>query len=157
MDSYPPGLSSREVDSLREIAANKVCALLGRAEIRDLVDLRAILQKGFDLASVLRDAERKDGGVSPATLAWVLDSLCIGDDAEVRRVHEAAVRQWQRLSARFTTLLAGHEPVVSRVRTPIGRRGIFAVRIGADSRAEADAVCRRLRGAGGSCIVLRNR
>jgi hypothetical protein len=69
----------------------------------------------------------------------------------------AAVRQWQRLRARFSTLLAGHEPVVSRVRTPIGRRGIYAVRIGADSRADADAICRQLRGAGGACIVVRNR
>jgi hypothetical protein len=69
----------------------------------------------------------------------------------------AAVRQWQRLSARFATLLAAHEPVVSRLRTPIGRRGIYAVRIGADSRADADAICRQLRTAGGSCVVLRNR
>ncbi len=69
----------------------------------------------------------------------------------------AAVRQWQRLSARFATLLAGHEPVVSRVRTPIGRGGIYAVRIGADSRADADAICQGLRAAGGSCVVLRNR
>lgn len=69
----------------------------------------------------------------------------------------AAIRQWQRLRARFDTLLAGHQPVVSRVRTPIGRRGIYAVRIGADSRSEADAICRQLRGAGGFCVVLRNR
>ena len=69
----------------------------------------------------------------------------------------AAVRQWQRLQARFPALLASYEPVVSRVRTPIGRRGIYAVRIGADSRSVADAICRKLRGAGGSCIVRRNR
>lgn len=69
--------------SLREIAANKVCALLGRGEIRDLVDLRAILQEGIDLAATLEDARRKDGGVSPATLAWILDSLKIGADASL--------------------------------------------------------------------------
>ena len=39
------------------------------------------------------------------------------------------------LSGRFPALLADHEPVVSRVRTPLGRRGIYAVRIGADDRA----------------------
>lgn len=69
--------------SLREIAANKVCAILGRGEIRDLVDLRAILQRGFDLRAVLADAEHKDGGVSAATLAWLLDSVRIGDAAEL--------------------------------------------------------------------------
>ena len=45
----------------------------------------------------------------------------------------AAVRQWQRLQGRFPALLSSYEPVVSRVRTPIGRRGIYAVRIGAES------------------------
>ncbi|MBN9072521.1 MAG: lytic transglycosylase domain-containing protein [Rhizobiales bacterium] len=69
----------------------------------------------------------------------------------------AAIRQWSRVRARFPALLSSHEPVVSRVRSPIGRRGIYAVRIGVDSRGEADTICRKLRGAGGSCIVLRNR
>ena len=69
----------------------------------------------------------------------------------------AAIRQWTRVRNRFPALLAEHEPVVSRVRTPIGRRGIYAVRIGADSRADADVICQKLRGAGGACIVTRNR
>lgn len=69
----------------------------------------------------------------------------------------AAVRQWQRVQGRFSALLAGYEPVVSRVRTPIGRRGIYAVRIGVDGRDEANAICQKLRGIGGSCIVRRNR
>ena len=71
------------VHSLREIAANKICALLGRGEIRDLVDLRAILARGLDLASILSDAECKDGGVSAATLAWIVDGLRIGPDARL--------------------------------------------------------------------------
>ena len=69
----------------------------------------------------------------------------------------AAVRQWQRVEGRFPALLSSYEPVVSRVRTPRGRRGIYAVRIGADNASEADNICRKLRGAGGACIVLRNR
>ena len=68
-----------------------------------------------------------------------------------------AIRQWDRIRARFPSLLAEYEPVVSRVRTPIGRRGIYAVRIGADSRADADIICQQLRAAGGSCIVMKNR
>jgi hypothetical protein len=69
----------------------------------------------------------------------------------------AAIRQWQRQKARFSALLDDHDPVVSRVRTPIGRRGIYAVRIGAETRADADIICQKLRGAGGACIVMRNR
>lgn len=69
----------------------------------------------------------------------------------------AAVGQWQRLRNRFPALLADHKPVVSRVRSPIGRRGVYAVRIGVDNRANADIVCQQLRGAGGACVVVRNR
>ena len=68
----------------------------------------------------------------------------------------AAVGQWQRIAKRFPAL-AGYDPVVSRVRTPRGRRGIYAVRIGADSRAEANVICQRLQSTGGACVVLRNR
>jgi hypothetical protein len=69
----------------------------------------------------------------------------------------AAIRQWQRAQNRFPEVLGSHEPVVSRVRSFIGRAGIYAVRIGADDRAEADGICRKLKAAGGVCIVLRNR
>ncbi len=69
----------------------------------------------------------------------------------------AAIRQWQRVRGRFSSLLGGYDPVVSRVRSAGVPRGIYAVRIGADTRAEADIICQKLRGAGGSCVVLRNR
>jgi hypothetical protein len=69
----------------------------------------------------------------------------------------AAIRQWQRIKGRHSALLADYEPVVSRVRSPLGRRGIYAVRIGVDNRANANIICQQLRGAGGACIVVRNR
>ena len=68
-----------------------------------------------------------------------------------------AIRQWQRVKARFPALLAGHEPAVSRVRPASGPRRIYAVRIGAESRKEADGICSKLRQAGGFCVVLKNR
>ncbi|SDO83712.1 Sporulation related domain-containing protein [Phyllobacterium sp. YR620] len=69
----------------------------------------------------------------------------------------AAARQLDRLRQSFPAILDTHEPVISRNRTPMGRRGIYAVRIGADSRPEADKICAQLHSAGGACIVLRNR
>ncbi|RFC67980.1 MULTISPECIES: lytic transglycosylase domain-containing protein [Mesorhizobium] len=69
----------------------------------------------------------------------------------------AAIKQWQRVRGRLPALLKEYEPVVSRVRTPIGRRGIYAVRIGVENRANANIICQQLQGAGGSCIVMRNR
>jgi soluble lytic murein transglycosylase-like protein len=69
----------------------------------------------------------------------------------------AAIRHWQRVRDRFPKLLADYDPVVSRVRTPIGRRGIYAVRIGADDRKTADGICAKLQSVGGACVVMRNR
>ena len=61
-----------QLDTLHEILVNKLCALLGRLELRDLQDVRALLEAGGDLGRALADAPRKDGGFSPLTLAWVL-------------------------------------------------------------------------------------
>ena len=69
----------------------------------------------------------------------------------------AAVGQLQRLRRSFPAILNQHEPVISRYRSALGRRGIYAVRIGADSRNEANQICAQLHNAGGACIVLRNR
>jgi Transglycosylase SLT domain/SPOR domain len=69
----------------------------------------------------------------------------------------AAARQWERVRRAHPGVLSNHKPVISRVRTPIGRRGIFVVRIGANSRSEADRICVALRSSGGACIVTKNR
>lgn len=69
----------------------------------------------------------------------------------------AAVNQFERMRRRFASVFEGHKPVVSRVRTHMGRRGVYTVRIGADTHVEADTICTALRSAGGACIVMRNR
>jgi Transglycosylase SLT domain/SPOR domain len=69
----------------------------------------------------------------------------------------AALKQWQREQRAHPAVLGKYRPVVSRVRTARGRRSIFAVRIGAGSRAEADRICAALRSSGGACIVAKNR
>jgi soluble lytic murein transglycosylase-like protein len=69
----------------------------------------------------------------------------------------AAVVLWQRIKARYSSVLGDYDAVVSRVRTPMGRAGIYAVRVGVDDRAGANGICRRLHAAGGACVVVRNR
>lgn len=64
-----------QVDSAYEILVNKLCALLGRMELRDLEDLRALLDAGGDLEGALADAPRKDGGFSVLTLSWVIQGM----------------------------------------------------------------------------------
>ena len=56
------------IDSKREIAANKISALLGRTAPRDLVDLFALLDQGHTLEAALNDARVKDAAVDPGTL-----------------------------------------------------------------------------------------
>jgi hypothetical protein len=69
------GAATIRVDSPHEILVSKLCALLGRAELRDLIDVRELLASGGDLVRALGDAPRRDGGFSPLTLAWVLRGL----------------------------------------------------------------------------------
>jgi hypothetical protein len=63
------------VDTRHEIFASKLAALLERSELRDLVDVKALLEAGEDFASALRDAPHKDAGFSALTLAWVLQGF----------------------------------------------------------------------------------
>jgi hypothetical protein len=66
---------SISVDSPYEILVNKLCALLGRSELRDLEDIKVLMENGASLQRALADAPLKDGGFSPLTLAWTLRSL----------------------------------------------------------------------------------
>lgn len=69
------------IDSPEEIMANKLRALLSRSEIRDLVDVRELELAGLSLESALKVAERKDSGLTPAQLAWILNQIEIDGDS----------------------------------------------------------------------------
>jgi hypothetical protein len=71
------------VDSPAEILANKLCTLLSRCEVRDLVDTRALLATGLSFDDALKLAMVKDGGLSPAQLGWALSQFVITDDSRV--------------------------------------------------------------------------
>jgi predicted nucleotidyltransferase component of viral defense system len=74
---------SVRVDPPEEILANKLCTLLSRAEIRDLVDVLALERTGLRMEDALALATRKDAGLTPAQLAWILSQIAIGDDAAI--------------------------------------------------------------------------
>jgi predicted nucleotidyltransferase component of viral defense system len=69
------------IDPPAEILANKLAALAGRAEIRDLVDVQALEAFGLRVEEVLPAVLTKDGGATPATIAWVLSEIAIPDGA----------------------------------------------------------------------------
>lgn len=94
-------------DSVEEIVANKICALVARSEIRDLVDLYFLERAGYPVERFITDAARKDAGVTPATVAWILSGLALpptvpaGLDTETLRafVRDLETRM-RRLAAR---------------------------------------------------------
>jgi hypothetical protein len=60
------------VDSIENIGANKLTAILGRTEPKDFVDLYFILHAGYDFDDLLAKAQGKDLGLQPFYLAGSL-------------------------------------------------------------------------------------
>jgi nucleotidyltransferase AbiEii toxin of type IV toxin-antitoxin system len=59
-----------------DAVANKVCALFGRAEVRDYVDVAAILASGrYSEEDLVRLAEEHDPGFDPAWFAEALNAF----------------------------------------------------------------------------------
>jgi predicted nucleotidyltransferase component of viral defense system len=102
-----PLVDGIRVDPPDEIFANKLCALLSRAEIRDLVDVWAIENAGYGLEEALAAAARKDRGLTAGQLAWVLSEIQIGDDAPIPGgVSPAQLRQYLKSLERRLARLA---------------------------------------------------
>lgn len=67
------------VDSLEDIVANKICAALGRTEIKDLIDLYFLNEAGYTIPKYFEAAQQKDAGLSWETLAYTLSQFEIAE------------------------------------------------------------------------------
>jgi hypothetical protein len=68
-----------------------------------------------------------------------------------------ALAMFARLRREHVSVLGDREPFVTPVRNlSRGRRALYQVQIGADSRADAGKICAALRKDGGACIVQKN-
>ncbi|HEV8239068.1 MAG TPA: nucleotidyl transferase AbiEii/AbiGii toxin family protein [Thermoanaerobaculia bacterium] len=104
------------VDPPEEILANKLCALLSRAEVRDLVDLKTLEEAGYPIETALEPASRKDGGLTPAQLAWVVGQIEIPDGAPIPgNVSPVALREYLA-GLRARLVLAGF-PAMAKERS----------------------------------------
>jgi hypothetical protein len=63
------------VDTLREIMVNKVCTLVGRCEVKDLVDLYFLHKRGLEVANHFAAAQTKEGGLEPAMISFLLSQV----------------------------------------------------------------------------------
>jgi hypothetical protein len=70
---------------------------------------------------------------------------------------EVALSSFSRVRREHASLIGEEEPMVVRDRAPArGRAQLFTVRVGAETREEAEALCDGLRSAGGACLVKKN-
>jgi hypothetical protein len=88
-----------QVDTPHQILVNKLCALLSRSELRDLVDVQALLAAGGDLRRALADAPEQDGGFSPLTFAYSLRQLPVEKLAGALGWTHEATAELQRFRA----------------------------------------------------------
>ena len=70
-------IDGMQVDTLEEIGINKICTLLGRTEIKDIIDLYFLSINGFDIIPHIDMAMKKDGGLDPATLSYIISEIKI--------------------------------------------------------------------------------
>jgi hypothetical protein len=71
---------------------------------------------------------------------------------------DKALAMYSRALKRLSAVIGDQDPSLlsSRLSTR-GSATFYQVRIGADTRPEADGLCERIRKAGGACFVLKNR
>jgi len=70
------------------------------------------------------------------------------------RSRDRMLAKYAALQHRHAEVLAGRDPILfERRRSSLPR---YQVRIGADTRAEANELCNRMHKSGGDCVVLRN-
>jgi hypothetical protein len=115
------------------------------------LDLSLSVDTGFREACIAHAANRtlREFRSTPQLMPW-------GVIVAFNRDGTGAERQVARLRNRHAAVLAGETVSYTSGRRP-GMRGAFHyAQVGRDSRAEAEALCDRLRADGGDCMVLRN-
>lgn len=98
-------------------------------------------------------ALRKGGGAVAQEIASVAAPWGIQLSGNFSKAR--ALASYRRAATRYARLLEGTQPMIigSRLRYR-GARAFYRVRIGQPTRKEAEALCGRLRKAGGACVVF---
>ena len=109
---------------------------------------------GRALSGLDREAARDAGPVSP-----VISGLFAPWGVQVAGSFSkaAALGEFARAERAYAKIIGGMEPfILGSVWRSRGFRPFYRVRIGAQTRAEAQKLCNRLLAAGGACAVLRS-
>jgi hypothetical protein len=77
IDPEKTWIDNIRVDTLHEIVVNKITTLISRCELKDIVDLYFLEKAGYRIDDYFEEARQKDGGLDPAMVSLLLDSLRI--------------------------------------------------------------------------------
>jgi Nucleotidyl transferase AbiEii toxin, Type IV TA system len=77
LESAPSSIEGVVVESLADLRASKITCILSRSEPRDLVDLLFLERAGYPPERDLPLALKKDAGIDPGVLAWLLGQFPI--------------------------------------------------------------------------------
>ncbi len=75
LEPPPRPIEGIVIESLMDLRASKLTCVLSRSEPRDLVDLYFLDRAGFPPDQDLEIALRKDAGIDPGVLAWLLSQF----------------------------------------------------------------------------------
>jgi hypothetical protein len=99
------------VETPHQLLVNKLCALVSRSELRDLVDIRALTESGVDLVRALHDCPGQDAGFSPLTFAWGARSLPLRRVAVAQGWDEGDIEELERFRENLVArVIAEAEP-----------------------------------------------
>lgn len=79
VDSEKRWVGDVQVDTLHEIMLNKITTLISRCELKDIVDLFFLEKAGFRIEGCFEEAQQKDGGLDPAMISLLLNSVTIAE------------------------------------------------------------------------------
>ena len=144
-EDYVLAITGRPTDEWMKLVPNVIAGATPPAPAvkGDCVAIAALLQKagaGTELVSAIPKAPRAPWGVQ------------LAGNFSLNR----AMASYRAMQKRFSAIVGDGPPMVLRslVRSR-GRAPIFQLRIPAETRDAANDICRRLRSAGGACIVMK--
>lgn len=107
LERAPPPIDGIVLESLTDLRANKLACILSRSEPRDLVDLLFLDRAGYPPERDLALALRKDAGIDPGVLAWLLGQFPVEplpimlvplDSKDLRTFRDDLSRRFRRLA-----------------------------------------------------------
>ena len=101
----PPPIEEIVVESLADLRASKLTCILSRSEPRDLVDLYFLDRAGFPPDQDLEIAVRKDAGIDPGVLAWLLSQFPV--DPLPKMLEPLEVEELQKFRDELAARLRG--------------------------------------------------